>query len=1135
MAGTAGTVPVSGRSFPVRRNQPAGTTRTFGISKNDSKTELLINGDRLTVSGKRVLVAMAGNGFAAAMTELRLGGQFYAIPDAAVPFLGRGLDLSLFDVAALPGNGRLPVQITYSGREPRLPGITITRAAGGVAAGYLTAASAKTFGAALTRQLAADYGKGSYGTDGMFGGGVSVSLAGAGLPSPPRPKPAPRFKMHVLTMRGINAAGKPDTGDIVYVFDPKNNAIFGDFYESGNLFYHGIAKYSVPAGPYWAIADFIAFDKHQNPVSERVVIDPRFTVTGNTSVTIRARSATEQVTFSTPKPASVDYFMVTLVNTLSVGNTVTVNEFGFFESGGVPLWISPTRQRLAAGTLQEFVSARLILRPQAPPQPDTRPAAYYLTFQGPPGVIGPQRYTVAASSLATVRASYSSDVATTGGLMLTGVTSGLLQSGGLIIGFIYPVSVPMRQIEYLTAGKGVSWSSQYFQSYSVLGGGQLDAGRVFTPGADMSQGWNTYPLHTVLNTAPPGGNDPYGTGLSATRAGNSLSLDVTPFGDGTPGHTGSGFSQGIFGNVGTISGSYQIDENGTKIASGNAARGAPDFFTQVKLSPEPSTVTFTLNAHRTGALFPLSTATTTTWTWRSAGGPGTTLPAAWYCADGSQKCSVEPLLTVGYHVAGIALDGTAPAGAQVVGLTVGHQQLAAAPAITSVYAAVSFDDGATWRRASIAGSGGTRSAVFTAPPGSYVWLKVGARDASGGSITETIRRAYATATPAEARGRGGHHAVLDAAYTADPSGYRPACPAVGFGQAGCLVLYSPRSAQAQARMAAPAGWGARDIERAYKLPVGKNPHQTVAVVDAYDTPRLESYLNTYRKKYGLPPCTTANGCFRKVNAAGKARPLPADGTGSGWDLETTLDVDMVSAACPKCHILVVEANSQSGSDLAAAENTAVRLGAAAVSNSYGERENGQALTYARAYDHPGHAIVASSGDYGYTAASFPADLATVTAVGGTGLSRARNRRGWTEKVWNEPSAGAGSSGCSAYVAKPRWQHDSHCPGRTVADVAALAWNVAIYNKDWGGWVEVGGTSASSPIVAGIYGLAGNAAKIKPGYEYAHARSLFDITSGDNDWWYVGGGASCGKDYLCVAKKGYDAPTGLGTPDGVGAF
>ena len=118
--------------------------------------------------------------------------------------------------------------------------------------------------------------------------------------------------------------------------------------------------------------------------------------------------------------------------------------------------------------------------------------------------------------------------------------------------------------------------------------------------------------------------------------------------------------------------------------------------------------------------------------------------------------------------------------------------------------------------------------------------------------------------------------------------------------------------------------------------------------------------------------------------------------------------------------------------------------------------------------------------------------------------------------------------------KPAWQHDRHCPGRTVVDVAAVAWNVPVYNKDFGGWVTVGGTSVAAPLVAGIYGLAGNAATIKPGYEYARARDLFDVTRGNNA--LLGTVAQvCGNDYLCTAKPGYDAPTGLGTPDGTGAF
>ena len=156
-------------------------------------------------------------------------------------------------------------------------------------------------------------------------------------------------------------------------------------------------------------------------------------------------------------------------------------------------------------------------------------------------------------------------------------------------------------------------------------------------------------------------------------------------------------------------------------------------------------------------------------------------------------------------------------------------------------------------------------------------------------------------------------------------------------------------------------------------------------------------------------------------------------------------MSMVSAACPLCKIIVVEAKSSFDASLAAAVNTAVRLGANVVSNSYAARESGFTQAHAKAYNQPGHVIVASAGDDGYTAALFPANLASVTAAGGTQLSRAKNARGWTEQVWNN-NLGASGSGCSAYVAKPSWQHDPHCPGRTVGDVAAVATNIPLYDS-----------------------------------------------------------------------------------------
>jgi subtilase family serine protease len=370
---------------------------------------------------------------------------------------------------------------------------------------------------------------------------------------------------------------------------------------------------------------------------------------------------------------------------------------------------------------------------------------------------------------------------------------------------------------------------------------------------------------------------------------------------------------------------------------------------------------------------------------------------------------------------------------------------------------------------------------------------------------------------------------------------RAACAPARPGFARCYALWGPQATVNRAIAAGvtgaavtPKGWGAKNLESAYKLPVSRHPHQTVAVTIAFHTPHLAHFLAVYRKEYGLPACTSAGGCFRVVNQNGRTSPLPSSGKNSGWDLEITLDISMISAACPYCRILVVEANQPSLPALGKAEDTAARLGAQVISNSYGVREDGYSDSLSKYYEHPGHTIVVSAGDFGYSAANWPANLRSVTSVGGTELHRAPNARGWSETTWNN-GWGAGSSGCSAYVPKPSWQPPTDCPMRTVADVSAAAFNIPIYNTVYGGWVTVAGTSASAPLIAGIYGLAGNGARTTQKFLYAHAGSLFDITSGNNDWFSGSKGAACGFDSLCVAGPGYDAPTGLGTPHGIGAF
>jgi N-acetylneuraminic acid mutarotase len=321
--------------------------------------------------------------------------------------------------------------------------------------------------------------------------------------------------------------------------------------------------------------------------------------------------------------------------------------------------------------------------------------------------------------------------------------------------------------------------------------------------------------------------------------------------------------------------------------------------------------------------------------------------------------------------------------------------------------------------------------------------------------------------------------------------------------------------------ATPVGFGPTDLQNAYNLPSG-GAGQTVAIVDAYDDPTAESDLAVYRQQYGLPACTTASGCFKKIDQRGGTTYPPAD---SGWFGEISLDLDMVSATCPTCNILLVEADDAYLNNLGTAVNQAVAQGAKFVSNSYGGAEGTDEAQYDDAYfRHPGVVITASTGDYGY-GVSYPSASLYVTAVGGTSLVKDTSAtRGWGEAAWS----GAGS-GCSVYETKPSFQTDSGCTQRAVADVSAVAdpnTGVAVYNN---GWHVYGGTSASSPIIASVYALGGApAAGSQPNsLPYQNTANLNDVTSGNN--------GNCNPSYLCTAGPGYDGPTGLGTPNGIAAF
>jgi hypothetical protein len=359
-------------------------------------------------------------------------------------------------------------------------------------------------------------------------------------------------------------------------------------------------------------------------------------------------------------------------------------------------------------------------------------------------------------------------------------------------------------------------------------------------------------------------------------------------------------------------------------------------------------------------------------------------------------------------------------------------------------------------------------------------------------------------------------------------------------------VLAPQGANGPQATAGPTGLAPADIQSAYGLTGLASGGRTVAIVDAFDDPKAESDLAVYRSTFGLPPCTSATGCFTKVNQNGAKSPLPKGD--AGWGMEISLDLQAVSAACPDCRLLLVEANSAGMDDLLAAIGTAKARGASAISLSWGGAEDASITAADPRLNLSGVAVTASSGDSGY-GVSWPASSPFVTAVGGTTLTK--SGAGWTETAWK----GSGS-GCSKYEPKPAWQTDPGCAKRTVADVAAVAdpaTGLAVYDtynscpfagalctvllrlglaQGAAGWIQVGGTSLSAPLIAATYalgkatgpGMTGAANSWPYG---APAGSLADVTSGSN--------GVCTPTYLCVARAGNDGPTGVGTPRGVTAF
>jgi subtilase family serine protease len=353
--------------------------------------------------------------------------------------------------------------------------------------------------------------------------------------------------------------------------------------------------------------------------------------------------------------------------------------------------------------------------------------------------------------------------------------------------------------------------------------------------------------------------------------------------------------------------------------------------------------------------------------------------------------------------------------------------------------------------------------------------------------------------------------------------------------------------RAAAAAATPSGLGAQDLQSAYKIDPSRTATSkpTVAIIDAYGYSTLEADLAVYRSQYGLPPCTVASGCLKIVNQRGATTPLPSNPPAEDdWRVETALDIDMVSAACPLCNILVIQADDPQGTGLLIAQNTAADLGATVISDSWGGIEQSADIVaqLEAFFEHPGIAIFVAAGDDGFndqlstlgTGPSYPGTSAHVIAVGATRLVRdTTTARGWRETTWapvpGNPAQGAGGSACSLVVDKPAYQTASPCAKKATTDIAAVgdpASGVAVYTSaaaNMGGWITLGGTSASAPFVAAIFAATGNGNQSSGAFIAANTSKLYDVTSGTN-------GTCAGKTLLCTAAVGWDGPTGFGTPN-----
>jgi hypothetical protein len=691
---------------------------------------MLVTGDVVTLTtlaGGRQSAAVlkAGNkGPGSQFQMFSKGKDLYVVPQSAVPYLGSTMSPSLFDVTQLARGGgnatSLNVRLTLRGTHApaTIPGITVTHRSGLSATGRLSEASAREFGAALARQADRDHASVTH-TTGLFASVANIGPAQAVA----APRVRPRFQMYTLTLNGINSAGQKDTGDQILVYNTDNLLKFAGQATLQN----GRAKISVPTGDYTAICFFFNFTT--GAVTEAMV--PQFTVHGDSSVTVDGRAATVPVSVSTPRPADP------VINEVSIGRGDRLGQvasFSFLGSGQTAYTVEPTTSRITVGQLFYYVYSRLLS-----PSGAKSSYSYDVEFPSDGTVPAGEHYVAQASNLATVRSSYPADHAKTPALE---TRFGALPWQSFLFASDLTVTTPMQRTEYYSANPSLAWEGVYYavfvsSTFELMS--EFDSSWVsYQPGDSTSVTWGGQPEHPRLLEQPLFINTVV---CPACISGDTVNLLAFPFSDNAASHRS--FPDGTVKGVKETS-DFDVSADGVEVSHGKGVLEK-----KVTLPAGSRVLQIGYDTTRSSPDFTLSTSAATTWTVRT-GAPGAALPGGWFCDFGNHtKCSVLPLMTADYSLPVNMLGQLAP-GAVKAGIDVGHLAGATNVAVTKLTVQMSFNGGSSWQKAALTPVGsGQYKVSFTVPAKTktdgFGALKLSATDAYGGTLTQTISRAFAVA------------------------------------------------------------------------------------------------------------------------------------------------------------------------------------------------------------------------------------------------------------------------------------------------------------------------------------------------------------------------------------------------------